>query len=49
VRRNPEMAYLKNLKIKLDSLHGDADLYVSFTNTNPNSKNYKLFKFEGEV
>lgn len=42
------MEYLKMLKIKLSSLHGDADLYVSFTNTNPTSKNYQLYKYEGE-
>jgi hypothetical protein len=36
------MAYLKYLKIKLNSLLGDADLYVSFTNPKPSSLDYDL-------
>lgn len=37
---NPDMAYLKSLKIKLNSIIGDADLYVSFTNPNPDHDDY---------
>jgi hypothetical protein len=33
---NPDMAYLKYLKIILESYLGDADLFVSFSNPNPN-------------
>lgn len=32
--KNPDMAYLKSLKIILESYLGDADLFVSFTNPN---------------
>jgi hypothetical protein len=38
--KNPDMAYLKTLKIILESYLGDADLFVSFTNPNPNLNNY---------
>jgi hypothetical protein len=34
------MAYLKKLKIILNSLQGDADLFVSFTNPNPNTDDF---------
>ena len=37
---NPDMAYLKNLKIILESYLGDADLFVSFTNANPNLRDH---------
>jgi len=37
---NPDMAYLKKLKIILNSLQGDADLFVSFTNPNPNTDDF---------
>lgn len=33
--KNPDMAHLKTLKIMLESYLGDADLFVSFTNPNP--------------
>lgn len=34
-KTNPDMPYLKNLSIKLMSLQGDADLFVSFNDPNP--------------
>jgi len=36
------MQFLKSLSIKLVSLQGDADLFVSFSDPNPNSENYDL-------
>ena len=37
---NPDMAYLHSLKIKLNSIMGDADLFVSFSNPNPNAEDH---------
>jgi hypothetical protein len=37
---NPEMAYLKYLKINLESYLGDADLFVSFSNPNANLRDH---------
>lgn len=41
-KTNPNMIFLKNLRIKLLSLQGDADLFVSFTNPNPSAENHDL-------
>ena len=36
------MIYLKQLSIKLTSLQGDADIFVSFGNPNPSSEDHDL-------
>jgi hypothetical protein len=36
------MEFLKSLSIKLVSLQGDADLFVSFSDPNPNSESHDL-------
>jgi len=36
------MIYLKNLSIKLLSLQGDADIFVSFGNPNPSAADHDL-------
>ena len=38
--KNPDMAYLKKLKIILESYLGDADLFVSFSNPNPDLRDH---------